>query len=205
MRWEKLAACCVAGGLLLAAGGCDPGGKQKQAPKQIEKGAKVEDTTAHHDHEHGPHDGHLIELGEHEYHAEIVFDAKAKKVVVYILGSDPKKAHPIDQNEIAMNLLIDEKRTPFKATAAPQEGDPAGKSSRFEIADNEDIAGDVESLEDLEGQFTVTIGGKPYSGDIAHDHGHDHGKGHEHDKAGAEKGHDDKKGEGDKKDEKGGK
>ena len=177
MRLETLAAWCVAGGLLLAAGGCDSGAKQGAKP--IQKGAQVADTTAHHDHEHGPHNGRLVELGKEEYHAELLFDAKEKKVIVYILGSDPQKSHPIDQKEISLNLKIDEKPVQFKATAAPQQDDPKGQSSRFEIAGDEQIAGDVESVDDLEGRITVTIGGKQYSGDIAHDH--------EHEKAGEEK------------------
>jgi hypothetical protein len=168
MRMETVAAWCVACGLLVAVSGCDSG--TKQGAKKIEKGgAKVADTTAHaHEHEHGPHNGHLIELGEEEYHAEVVYDAAAKKIVVYILGSDPHKAHPIDQKEIALNLMIDGKPLQTQATAAPQQGEPTGQSSRFELAGNKDVAAHVHDLEELKGRLTVTIGGKRIR-DLSHD------------------------------------
>ncbi len=181
MRWDALFSCCVAGGLLLVVSGCEPATKQGKA---IPKGGKVEDTTAHHhEHEHGPHDGHLVELGEEEFHAEVVFDAAAKKVVVYILGSDPHKAHPIDQKEVALNLVIDGKSAQYQAVAVPQKGEPEGKSSRFELAGNEQISAHVHDIEELKGRIAVTIEGKQYSGELSHDHdhGHDHGD-HDHDK-----------------------
>src|SRR5690349_7579690 len=63
--------------------------KNKDAAPDAERGH------AHsHDHGdgHGPHEGDLIELGEEEFHAEVVFDEESDKVILYLLGSDAKTA-----------------------------------------------------------------------------------------------------------------
>ncbi len=123
-----------------------------------------------HEHEHGPHGGHLVELGEEAYHAEVVFDEKAGKITVYILDSTAKTASPIDAKEITLKLAIAGKTESFALAAVPQPGDPQGKSSRFELVGNADIKSHIKDEEDLKGTVNATIGGKSYSGDIKHEH-----------------------------------
>ncbi len=183
--WRNSALALTVG---LLASGCTDAGKKDgfQDYKQADKTA----ASGHgHEHaEHGPHGGHLIELGDHEYHGEVVFDAKDKKVTVYLLGHELDKAQPIADKEITLNLMIDGKASPFVLKAAPLEGEPEGKSSRFELAGDLTVAEHIKDEEDLKGNLSVTIDGKPYSGDIEHDHDHDHDhgpakkdEGHKHD------------------------
>ncbi len=161
-RLSLLLSVCV--GLALVVG-CDSG---KEPFHEVPKGSKVKDQP--HDHEHGPHGGHLVELGEEEYHAEVVFDPKAAKITIYMLDSSAKKAAPIDAKEIKLDLSVAGKPKTFAAKAATDAGDPAGKSSRFEVADNPDIKANIKDEEDLKGSVTAAIGAKTYTGKIAHEH-----------------------------------
>lgn len=130
----------------------------------------------------GPHDGDLIELGNEEYHAELVHDEAAGKVTIYVLDSGAKKAVPIEATELIINLKHDGKGEQFKLAAAPQEGDGEGKSSRF-VSDDKELAEDLESKGTV-ARLVVEIVGKSFTGDIKHDHDHAHGdhKDHKHDK-----------------------
>jgi hypothetical protein len=145
--------------------GCNSG---NQAYHEVSKGARVKDQP--HDHEHGPHGGHLVELGEEEYHAEVVFDPKAAKITIYLLDSSAKKPAPIDAKEIKLELTVAGQPKSFAAKAAADTGDPANKSSRFEVADNADIKANIKDEEDLKGSVTAAIGAKTYTGKIVHEH-----------------------------------
>ena len=124
----------------------------------------------------GPHQGELVELGNAEYHAELVHDDAAGIVTAYVLDSSAKLAVPISATEILVNLSHDGHAEQFALAASPQSSDPPGKSSRF-------ASTDVELAEDLDNdavtaQLVVKIRGKQYRGAIGH--GHDHGEGHHH-------------------------
>ena len=187
MRHSFIANCAVLSATLLFVAGC---GSKDDEFKEYGK-SKASDTKKAHVHEEGPHDGHLIELGEEEYHAELVFDEKSRKTTLYILGSDPETAHPIDAKEVEFHLEEGDGYTELIFAAAPQEDDPDGKSSRFELA-ADDLPAAIDEEEKFVGHIDVTIGGKVYEGEVDHDHeGHDEDDEadhpEDHDK---EKGHD---------------
>jgi hypothetical protein len=145
--------------------------------RPVAKGVRVKAAPSPHEHgEEGPHGGHLVELGEEEYHAEVVLDVKAKAVDVYVLASDPHKPQAIDAKEVVLELKIDGKTGPHAAKPSPQKDDPPGKSSRFILADDPDIKAKIDDEHELEGHVNVTINGKAYSGAITHEHAshHDH-------------------------------
>ncbi|WP_442508178.1 hypothetical protein SH528x_007138 [Novipirellula sp. SH528] len=121
----------------------------------------------------GPHHGSLVELGNEEFHAEVVHDAKS--VTVYILDSAAAKAVPIDAKEVTINLTHDGAPEQFKLAASPDAGDTDGKSSRFTLADAE-LVGHIDD-EASAPKLSVTINGTPYRGEIKHDHDHE---GHDH-------------------------
>lgn len=128
-------------------------------------------TSAGDDHAHaseGPHYGTLVELGKEEFHAEVVHDAKS--VTVYILDSSAKNAVPVDATEVTINILHEGKPEQFKLAASPEAGEPAGKSSKFTLADDE-LAGHVDE-EAASPKLSVTINGTSYRGEIKHDHDH---------------------------------
>jgi hypothetical protein len=159
-------------GLAAFAAGC---GSDAASYRPIPKDVQVKDTQPPHEHgDHGPHGGHLVELGEEEYHAEVVLDVKSKAVNVYLLSSDPQKAAPVDAKEVVLELTIDGKTGPHVAKPSPQKDDPAGKSSRFILTDDPDIKAKIDDEHELEGHVKVVIKGKSYSGEITHEHGDHH-------------------------------
>lgn len=121
-----------------------------------------------HDHpSEGPHHGDLVELGNEEYHAEIVHGTGGE-VTVYILDGKAATAVPIDAAEVTINLTHDGKAEQFKLAASPDSNDPAGKSSRFTLKD-EELAGDLDH-EGTKAKIAVQIDGKSFSGAIEHHH-----------------------------------
>lgn len=119
--------------------------------------------------EHGPHEGHLVELGGEDYHAEIVFDHDARVLTVYLLGSDAASAMPIDTETVTLNLLVDEAPMILELPAAPLDGETEG-SSRFTVA-GDVIPEAIRDEEDLEGSISVMIEGTQYRHEIGHEHG----------------------------------
>jgi hypothetical protein len=165
--------------------GCknEPAGETKKMEQAAEDKHDHDDHEGHdhgHEHAHGPHDGHVIELGDEEYHAEVTLDEKSKKLTVYVYGPLLKKSVAIDQKEIVANLTVEEKPTVLKLAAVPQDGDAEGKSSRFEVTLKGETAEHIHDAEELEGTIKLKINGDDFEGAIEHDHGHDHGD-HDHD------------------------
>lgn len=129
-----------------------------------------------HDHDHpttGPHKGSLIELGDEEYHAELLHDDAAHKVTIYLLDSKASGKVTSTEAKIALNFVVDGKPRQFLLAAAPQADDAAGNSSKFEAVD-EALCTALDDKKS-QGKLNVTIGGKQYTGALAADaHGHDH-------------------------------
>lgn len=120
----------------------------------------------------GPHHGALIELGNEEYHAELVHDEAAGSVTIYVLNAAATGPVPIDASEITINVKHDGKPKQFKLAASPDTGDPEGKSSRF-ISTEAELG---EHLHDdaAEPKLVLSIAGKSFRGVIDHHHDHDH-------------------------------
>lgn len=130
---------------------------------------------------HGPHHGVIVELGNEEYHAEIVHDDMS--LTVYILDSAAKQAIPIDASDVLINLMRDGKPEQIAIPAKPDAGDSAGKSSRFQLDDAELIH--AFDQENASPRLSLTIAGTAYRGSINHVHDtahdpHDHDADHSH-------------------------
>lgn len=158
--------------LVLGVAGCGGDSTDKAASSSgAETSAPPATVEAGHDHpSEGPHGGSLIELGNEEYHAELVHDEQAKTVTIYILDSAAKMSVPIDATDVAINLKHEGRGEQFKLAASADQNDTQGKSSRF-------LSSEVELAEDLdregaEAELVVTIDGKPYRGALEHEHGH---------------------------------
>ena len=119
----------------------------------------------------GPHHGDLVELGNEEFHAEVVH-GEGGSVSVYILDSGAKAAVPVDATELTINITHDGNAEQFKLPADRDTADPDGKSSRFSLAD-EKLATDLDS-HNAAAKLVVMINGKSYSGRIEHAHDADH-------------------------------
>lgn len=159
--------CCAV--LLIC--GCGSGEDYQTVTTQDAERAEAH---ADHDHDHhheAPHGGHLIELGEHQYNAEVVLEAEPKQLVVYLLDAHAENAVAIDSATIA---FLRDGAEPIELTAQPQDGDAEGTASRFVVSGG--VVDGLADLEGLQGHLTVTIAGSEFSGNLSHEHDH----GHEH-------------------------
>jgi hypothetical protein len=151
----------------------------------VKPGAEVGEVE---EHEHGPHNGHIFEIGEKEaYHGEIYFDAETRKTTIYILGDDVKTAFPIEQAELELHLEADDDEVEVILTAVPLDTDKDGTSSRFE-SDGAEIPASIKDIEGIHGHLHITIDGTQYSCDVGHDEDDpDHKKKHDDKKDGDDK------------------
>ena len=117
----------------------------------------------------GPHHGDLIELGNDEFHAELVHDDQS--VTIYILNGAADKQVPIEATVIMINAKYDGQPKQFQLGASPDQNDPVGKSSRF-VSNDADLAGHIDE-DGAEHKLVLTIDGKSYRGELAHDHNHE--------------------------------
>jgi hypothetical protein len=149
---------------MLALAGCnsESGDFKKVSDKDTKETPAVIDD---HDHDHGPHGGHVIELGEH--HGEIALEAD-RKLTLYVLDGDVKNAVPLADATALANLKIGTEMQKIELKALPQDGEADGKSSRFQSA--EPLPESVKDIEDLTGDVTLTVAGKGTTGPIEHHH-----------------------------------
>jgi len=99
--------------------------------------AKGPGKEAAHEHEHvhhGPHGGHVMAIGDEEYHAEWTHD-ESGKVTFYLLDAAAKKEVPIAAEEITIDVKVGmhDPVTYKLAAVNPQDG----KSATFETVDKE--------------------------------------------------------------------
>ncbi|MEZ6088457.1 MAG: hypothetical protein R3C05_10610 [Pirellulaceae bacterium] len=122
-----------------------------------------------HAHGVGPHAGTIADWGGGKFHVEFTVDHDQQQATVYVLGNDEKTATPIDAESIELSITDPEMQVTL--SAAPQEGDPEGMSSRF-VGTHEKLS----VVQEYSGTLTGVVDGTPYSGDFkeqAHgDHEH---------------------------------
>lgn len=96
-------------------------------------------------------------------HIEFTVDHDKKEATVYILDSSVKKAAPImaKDGKIAGSITGVKDKGTFEVVleAVPQEGDPAGTSSRF-VGKHDKIG----VVQEFEGTITGENDGTPYTG-----------------------------------------
>ena len=132
-------------------------------------------TPHHHSHgiSRGLHGGYIIGLDIENYHAELTHDDKTKKVGVYVLGEDAATVAPIEAKAVTVNVLIGDKPFEYTLPAVVQPGDPAGKSSYFELVSEPLLAivtGRAGSAPNVDVELSIAIDGKPRLGDVDVEH-----------------------------------
>ena len=128
---------------------------------------------------HGPRGGHLIELGQEDYHAELVHDEASKRVGIYLLDARAKDSVASPMNELLLNLLVDGRPAQYKLLAAPANDGTSGNGSKFETT-NEELCRLLTDGHAVSGRFNVLIDGKIFTGTIHHTGDHDHGPNEHH-------------------------
>lgn len=116
----------------------------------------------------GPHKGMLIELGEEEYHAELLVDENTHTVSIFLLDGAGKNNFAIPAKEITVTLKHDGKPESFKLKAKPQKSDSVGMSSMFTLKDEEFV--DDLHHKGSDPRLMLTINGKSYAAKIELNH-----------------------------------
>ena len=159
-----------------------------------ESAAHDEHAEAHDHSALGPNGGHLIVLGEEEYHAELTHDEASHTVAVYLLDAAAKEALPSGPAEITLQVFEDGDFADHVLKSSDEDG-------RFTVVD-EALCDLLLHAAEVKGRIHAEIGGKEYVGVVehaAHDHtGHDHDAegsddahgGHDHGAEGSGDGHD---------------
>jgi hypothetical protein len=157
--------------------GCPAGDEFETVTTEDAEQAESHVDEHHHDHE-APHGGHLIELGDHQYNAEVVLEGDPKQLAVYLYDAHAENAVSIESQPLT---FVPEEGEPISLEPQPQEGDAEGQSSRF-VGSGAGVEG-LSDLEALHGSLTVTIEGTEFTGNLEHAHDHEHE--HEHEGEGA--------------------
>lgn len=152
--------------------GCGPTPPQEDTSSQSQKPDEHGHSHAHP--EEGLHHGVLVELGNEDYHAEVVHDDDAGSVTVYLLDSAAKEAVTSEAAEVVINIKNGDTPSQFKLPALTVEGEPAEKHSAYALTSKELLDG--LHAKGATAKLSVTIDDRPFTGSIqADDHaGHNH-------------------------------
>lgn len=109
----------------------------------------------------GPNKMPVAEWGDEEYHLEVIPDAKAGTVTIYVYGNhdDLHKAKKKAIDSKGVTVTFKNPELTVKLEPAPAKDDPKGSSTKF--------VGKAEGLDKLgklEGTIAGKVGTKPYSG-----------------------------------------
>jgi len=111
----------------------------------------------------GPNKMPVAEWGDEEYHLEVIPDAKAGTVTVYVYGNHndlhKAKRKPIDSK--SLTVAFKNPALTVKLTPAPEKDDPKDKASKF-VGKSDAL----DKLGKLEGTISGKVGNKPYTGDF---------------------------------------
>ncbi|MDA0282281.1 MAG: hypothetical protein O3B86_02900 [Planctomycetota bacterium] len=164
-----------------------------------DSGYSVVDTSeseiGHGDHEehghgqHGPNGGDIVELGNEEFHAEVVVDESAHRIDIFILGSDAATAKAIEVSEISLTFKHGDEVEEFKLAAVTLDGEPEGQSSKFTL--NSEDAFEELHRHSEGATLSFTVGDQTLTGTVIHSHSHDEEHGHDHGEASHGDNHDD--------------
>jgi hypothetical protein len=118
--------------------------------------------------------GCWLSWGMENYHAEVVHDDEAGTLMVYLLDSAAKNPVFSEASEVVINIRRGDQPLQFKLGGLKKDGQPEGKFSEYSLVEPELL----KALHDKASaaKLSITIDGKPYSGEVSHgDHAaHDH-------------------------------
>jgi hypothetical protein len=174
----------------ITVGGCGPGETEPadESPVRVEGAPPplVDSAGEHAGHLHpteGLHGGHLYEVGNEQYYAEMLHDESTHKVTVHLLDSAAKQPVTTTEAEISLQLFREGQFVTYtlQAVGAGETG-----ASQFEVV-SEELCELMDHDKKVRGRMHVAIGGESFTVTIEHDpHEHD---GHHQDGDGD--GHDD--------------
>jgi predicted small lipoprotein YifL len=145
--------------LTLTACGKEPEPRGPAGKPPSSSGIPVSTAPAAEEHSHeGKHGGHVLELGEHEGHLEIVHDAAKGTITAYVSDADMK---PVASEAPMINLT----KGGVQVAMTPAAG--SGPTSDSWTATHEALKADP-----LDGRIRVKIGSKTFQPPLEDEHEH---------------------------------
>ena len=130
----------------------------------------------HHDHDHaalGPHGGHVMEIGEEQYHAEWTHDNTSGKITIYLLDGEIKDDAWSTAESIVISTTIRDKTEDYQLVAANQDDQNPPQASKFEITSPNLLTALNQVGEAVKAELKVSIGGDSFTKAFeAHNHDH---------------------------------
>ena len=127
------------------------------------------DPHAGHDHSSlGPHGGHVLELGNEDYHAEWRFNNDSGKVTVYLLDSAVKKAVTTTATSISVQVTHGDNVTDYELPAINQSEEDPPTTSEFELVDTVMLELLKGVGHGIDATLKVVIDDKEYTGAFGH-------------------------------------
>ena len=114
----------------------------------------------------GPHGGHLLELGDEEYHLEWVHDDATGLLTVYILDGAMENEVPIAAPSLTIERTIGESAASFELLPVGAAGEP---TAQFAITDKSLIEALKLAGEGVTVRTEVDIDGRTYEAEFAHE------------------------------------
>jgi hypothetical protein len=176
MRWTVRGCACFAGlAMFVVVSGCANKEPDEMTFISHRDGLQLEPEI----HSHpvtGPHGGELIELGNGDYHAELIHNESTHTVAIYLLDEHATSSVASLDHELVLNLLVNRKPIQFVLPVVSGTGNSVHQS-HYELSDDK-LCHSLD-VPKTTGRFSVNIDGKHFTGKIAgHSHHHD---GHSHD------------------------
>ena len=107
------------------------------------------------DHAHGPHGGHVLEIGAHVAHLEVLHDDEM--LTIYVLGPDVKTPLAVAKPP----------QLKLSTAAGPKVLDTKAKDATSTVFTSTDPA---LKGQEPEGRISIEVDGKMYNPDLEHDH-----------------------------------
>lgn len=169
-------------GLAFTAGCPSNSGNGDAPPSENGENGNQEEHGHSHGHEEGPEGGHLIELGDEEYHVEWLHDDEEGVLTFIIRDAHAKEEVPIDAEHLLIDMTLEDDQGEQHQTEVeiPAVGrtDANPQVARFELADKQ-MTYNIAENDKVTAILKVPIGGQEYTAEIEHEaHGHGHSHSH---------------------------
>ena len=137
------------------------------------------DDDAHAGHDHaalGPNEGHVVVLGDEEYHIEWLHDDDAGKITAILLDGEMKEEVTTTAEVVTVEVTIgDAEPRKYDLLAVDRSDDEPPRASRFELTEPALVTA-LMMGEGVQVVLHVDVDGQTYSAPVEHeaDCGHDH-------------------------------
>ena len=130
----------------------------------------------HHGHDHsalGPHGGHVLVLGDEQYHAEWTHQDASGEIVIYLLDAEIKEDVATAADLITITTTIQDESQTYELAADNQDQEDPPRASRFKTINPNLLTALKQAGSGVKAEMRVIIDGTFFRGTFEkHDHDH---------------------------------